>query len=180
MKINLGSHNKRIAGYTNIDAQQLPNVDIVHDLTIAPWPIDTESVEEILTHEFLEHIEFRKLPIILSECYRILKDGGKIRIQVPDIEAMCRMVDLRCTCVPRKAQSFDDYKADPNCFKCSGKALIHPERWHYAFTGAQKSEWDLHRNVFTFDYLAKELEKVGFAYIEQIPNIYKLVVEAEK
>ena len=90
------------------------------------------------------------------------------------------MVDLQCECVPRKTNDFTEYKADPNCFNCGGEALIHPERWHFAFVGAQKHEWDLHRNVFTFNYMETKLEKAGFMEITKTPNIYKLIVEAVK
>lgn len=179
-KLNIGSHNKKLEGYINLDIQDLENVDVVHDITVAPWPFDEESVDEIKTDECLEHISFRKIDTVLAEAYRVLKTYGKIKIQVPDIEAMCRMVDLQCECVPRKTNDFTEYKADPNCFSCGGKALIHPERWQFAFVGAQKHEWDLHRNVFTFHYLLLKLEKAGFMEITKIPNIYKLIVEAVK
>lgn len=180
MKLNLGSHNKRIDGYTNIDILDLPEVDIKHDLTKLPWPFEMSSVEEIFAEEFLEHISWRKCEAILNECYRILMPGGKLKIQVPDIDAMCRMIDERCHCVPKKTKSYDDFKADPNCPICEGKARINPERWHIAFVGAQKHEFDVHRNVFTPYGLREQLEKANFKNIIRKPNIYKLIVEAEK
>jgi len=180
MKLNLGSHNKKLEGFKNVDVQPLPNVDVVHDLTKFPYPFDYESVDEIIMQEFLEHVSFRHTIPILVECYRILKLGGKLTIQVPDIDAMCRMVDLQCPCVPRKAESYDGYKADPGCFQCGGKALIHPERWHVAFTGAQKHAWDAHLNHFTPTIMENCLERAGFIDFQRKPNIYKLIYEATK
>lgn len=180
MKLNLGSHNKRIEGYTNIDVLELPNVDIIHDLTVFPWPFEMSSVDEILMQEFLEHVGWRQTQAVVNECYRILRPGGKIKIQVPDIEAMCRMIDEQCFCVPKKAASYEDYKADPDCQICLGKAKINPERWHIAFVGAQKHPYDLHRNIFTWNGMLAILDKANFKNIKRSPNIYKLNVEAEK
>jgi predicted SAM-dependent methyltransferase len=91
MKINLGSHNKRIEGFVNVDGLDLPNVDVIHDLTLFPYPFEDNSAEEIYICEVLEHISFRKTAFVLRECKRILAHGGKLTIQVPDIGAMCEM-----------------------------------------------------------------------------------------
>lgn len=182
MKLNIGSGNKKINGFTNMDVQKLENVDIVHDLTTFPYPFETNSIEEIVSQETLEHLPFRKLHLILAEWHRILTIDGRITIQVPDIGAMCRYYaeNKICTCVPRKADKYSDYKADPNCFRCSGKAVIHPERWQYAFSGAQKHPWDAHLNHFTKEYMEFEMEKVGFNNISFEDNIYKIIVTATK
>lgn len=180
LKLNIGSHSKRIEGYTNVDVLPLENVDIRHDLTQLPWPFKMSTVDEILAMEFLEHIGWRQVLAVVNECYRILKPGGKIKIQVPDIEAMCRMIDEQCFCVPKKAGDPADFKADPRCFVCLGKAKINPERWHIAFVGAQKHPFDVHKNIFTWNSLFGYLEKANFKNIIRKPHIYKLIVEAEK
>lgn len=182
LKLNIGSHSKRIEGYTNVDALQLENVDVQHNLIQAPWPFDNNSVDEILAQEFVEHISFKYTHVVLGECWRILKPGGVLKIQVPDIGAMCNMFvqNQICNCVPRKAAKYEDYKADPNCFSCGGQGLIHPERWRVAFSGAQKHEYDAHLNHFTEDILRETLERSGFTELHWQPNIYKLIVEAVK
>lgn len=181
MKLNIGSHNKRVEGFVNVDALELENVDILADVTQTPWAFASDnSVDEILMQEFLEHVEVKYAIPILRECWRVLKPTGTLTVQVPDIEAMCRYIDLQCECVPRKAAKYEDYKADPNCFSCGGKAVIHPQRWHVAFTGAQKHPYDLHRNHFTEAYLNACLDNARFKEYVRIPNIYKLTIKATK
>jgi ubiquinone/menaquinone biosynthesis C-methylase UbiE len=182
MKINLGSHNKRIEGFVNVDGLDLPNVDVIHDLTLFPYPFEDNSAEEIYICEVLEHISFRKTAFVLRECKRILAHGGKLTVQVPDIGAMCEMYahDQICDCVPRKAKKYSDYTANARCCSCRGRALIHPERWRFAFSGAQKHEFDAHLNHFTKDILMNDLVSAGFTDIEFTDNIYKLVVIATK
>jgi predicted SAM-dependent methyltransferase len=48
MKINLGSGAKPIQGFANIDKnRKSPNVNLVCDLDLYPWPFKDESVDEI-------------------------------------------------------------------------------------------------------------------------------------
>ena len=89
-KLNLGSHNKRMKGYTNVDALPLENVDVVHNLTDYPYPFEDNSIDEILMTEVLEHISWRDTVNVLRECKRILK--GK---ETPTPHPMVRMANLK-------------------------------------------------------------------------------------
>jgi predicted SAM-dependent methyltransferase len=49
-----------------------------------------ETFEVVYTSHFVEHIPKEKLDFILSECYRVLKPRGILRIVVPDFENIVR------------------------------------------------------------------------------------------
>jgi SAM-dependent methyltransferase len=49
-----------------------------------------ETFEVVYTSHFVEHIPKEKLDFILSECYRVLKPNGILRIVVPDFEDIVR------------------------------------------------------------------------------------------
>jgi len=183
MKLNLGSGKKRIEGFTNVDI--LPwdgNTDILWDLTNVPYRFVTEPVEEIVAIEVLEHISFRDTMKVLKEWYRILKPGGRLVVQVPDCGKMMEYYTkgLICDCVPHKAERMEDFKPNPWCPKCEGKAKINPRRWLFAFTGAQKHEYDFHRNIFTEEILRENLQEAGFKKVEFHNNIYKLIAHCYK
>ena len=183
IKLNLGGGPKRIEGYKNVDALEWDGVtDIVQDFTKLPWKIEDNSVDEILMEECLEHISFKFTNSVLYECLRILKPGGKVHIQVPDCgKAMEYYVNKQiCECVPHKAKDWESYKSDPRCFVCGGKGMIHPNRWLYSFTGAQKHEFDTHKAIFSKDIMEAHLKSVGFREITFKDNIYKVVVKAIK
>lgn len=182
MKLNLGSHNKRKEGYVNVDVHQWGDVDILHDLVKYPYPFKDNSIEAILMEEVLEHFSFREIYNVLKECFRILQPNGIINIQVPDIGKMCQMYvnGEVCDCVPHKAVSFDDFKANPDCFVCQGKAKINTNRFWIAFSGAGKHPWDWHHAHFDENKLKELLTKVGFKRVEFKTNIYKLKVKAIK
>ena len=139
-KLNLGSNKKTMEGWINLDAQDLEGVDVIHDVTELPLPFDDESIDEIYSSEFLEHIDFKMTRAVLAECYRVMKKGATMTVSCPDIEKMCEYYVNKqiCECVPQKAARMEDFKADPNCEKCGGKAIINPTRWRLAFTGAGK------------------------------------------
>jgi ubiquinone/menaquinone biosynthesis C-methylase UbiE len=183
-KLNLGSHNKKIDGFLNVDALSLENVDIVHNLTEYPYPFDSNSVDEILLVEVLEHISFRETHNVLKEIYRILKVGGNLTIQVPDIREMmfCYWNEQICDCVERKPKTNEEGYAKLNCPKCKGYGRVHPERWLMAFCGAQKHEYDNHLNIFTPERLEKNIRKAGFekVYIGSDVRKWKIIATVIK
>jgi len=82
IKINLGSGGRPCSGYINVDKNpKAPDVDVVHDLDIYPWPFDTESIDEVLMSQCLEHLVDHNRA--MKEIHRVLKKGGISRISVP-------------------------------------------------------------------------------------------------
>ncbi len=53
-----------------------------------PLPVATSHIELIFSEHFLEHISRDEGRRLLSECYRVLKPGGVIRISTPNLEKL--------------------------------------------------------------------------------------------
>jgi len=90
----------RSEGYENVDIQQFPQVDHCIDIS-KRLPFKDETIDEIYAEHVLEHIG-HMLPTydydgivllntirVLTEWKRVLKVGGLLRINVPNIE--CQM-----------------------------------------------------------------------------------------
>lgn len=180
-KLNLGSHNKKVEGFINVDVLPLENVDVVWNLTEFPYPWEADSVDEILMMECLEHISFRKTDEVLRECHRILKDGGVINIQVPDIREMMFAYwnGQVCDCVAHKPQNREDGMAKLDCPKCNGYGRVHPNRWLYSFLGAQKHKYDAHLNVFTPETLRDAIIKAGFEKVDLGSDEFKWKIKCK-
>jgi predicted SAM-dependent methyltransferase len=168
MKLNLGSANQRIEGFLNVDALDWKgNTDIYQNLEKFPYPFADNSVEEVLMIESLEHISFKNTVNVLREIRRILVEGGKLHIQVPDCgrmaEAYC--YDLISDKIPHKG----DEKEILQIQKREGKS-VHSNRWLFAFCGAQKHEFDFHKAIFTDQLLDVSLRVAGFVHIERIED----------
>lgn len=97
MKINLGAGPTRVDGWINVDMdlRQLFGKNRSGSLRIAnlsrgKLPFKSESVDYIYTSHFLEHIKRENAEFLISECYRVLKQGGLIRVIVPDLDIFCK------------------------------------------------------------------------------------------
>jgi hypothetical protein len=56
ISLDIGCGGAKQQGFTGIDNRALPGVDIVHDLTIFPWPLPSESVSFAICSHLIEHI----------------------------------------------------------------------------------------------------------------------------
>lgn len=81
MKLNIGCGRFPKAGFTNLDREALPGVDVVHDLRCFPYPFADGSVDQIEADHVLEHLgdAFGAM----RELHRILAPGGRLTVRVP-------------------------------------------------------------------------------------------------
>lgn len=85
MKLNLGSGNKTIEGFINVDKFPTATTDVVFDLETTPWPWETDTVDEIRFIHSLEHIgrDTETYLNIFKEIYRVCRNNAEIVIHVP-------------------------------------------------------------------------------------------------
>ena len=84
-KLNLGSGDKKIDGFLNVDKFDTFKPDIVHDLETFPYPFNDNEIDEIRLIHVLEHIgQSPDIFIeIIKQLYRICCDQAIIHISVP-------------------------------------------------------------------------------------------------
>jgi len=85
MKFDLGCGYKKREGFVRVDQDSHVVPDILHDLDVLPWPIESDCAEELCMMHILEHLaplpnDYRRL---WQEIYRICKPEAKIVIEVP-------------------------------------------------------------------------------------------------
>lgn len=81
--MNLGAANDRLEGYVAVDFFSSSG-GYGADLRY-PLLIDCAVFDGIFTEHTLEHLSYAEVARVLSECQRILKPGGIIRVIVPDL-----------------------------------------------------------------------------------------------
>jgi GT2 family glycosyltransferase len=87
IKLNLGCGGVSIPGYIGVDKFD-SRAHIVMDVTNLELP--ENSVEEIQSLHMLEHISPYKVTDLLKSWLRILKPGGKLVLELPNIEELCK------------------------------------------------------------------------------------------
>jgi len=76
LKLNLGSGNKPLKGYENID--------IAKGVNAYPLPYELETVNEIRASHILEHFAMNEVPKVIKNWVDKLRPGGILKIAVPD------------------------------------------------------------------------------------------------
>lgn len=94
MKLHLGCGNYHLEGYTNIDIVAMKGVDVVCDATdiLSHWPAWEGTVEEILSFHTFEHFTQKQAIKALWQWYKLLIPGGRLVLELPDLQKLCLMV----------------------------------------------------------------------------------------
>lgn len=94
MKINFGAGKQTWEDFFCIDAVQHPKasrrLDLVHAVefsgeTIKPLPLVCGVADELHSYHFIEHVYAWQAPALVGEWHRLLKPGGKLVVECPDI-----------------------------------------------------------------------------------------------
>ena len=84
VKLNIGSGPQYLQGFINIEGMLPWKKDIWLDVRRG-LPFKNASVDVIYSCHVFEHFDLKTLRHIFSECYRVLKPGGRIRFVTPSL-----------------------------------------------------------------------------------------------
>jgi len=148
--MNLGSANDRLDGYVAVDFFSSGagyGADLRH-----PLLIDDDVFDGIFTEHTLEHLNYKEVAGILSECHRTLKPGGTIRIIVPDLSIFVENY------VSDNLSWFHDWERE--VLKPRGRSMI--SRMEALSFETQEHG---HRSAWDFETMKVFLTRAGFTKI---------------
>lgn len=83
-KLHIGCGPFVIEGWLNTDVQcNYPEVSYLNAGKLYPFP--DNSFEYIFSEHLFEHLSIVEQTVMLEECYRILKPGGRVRLAMPNL-----------------------------------------------------------------------------------------------
>jgi SAM-dependent methyltransferase len=133
-----------LEGFVNVDLLEAPGVDVVADVS-GRLPFDDGSVDLLYASHVLEHLPTARVSEVLREWRRVLRDGGRILIAVPDLERIAHLLVSR-----------SGWFTPPN------------QPWVGLVYGGQKDGLDFHKTGFSSPWLAALLHDAGFGSTERV------------
>lgn len=83
VRLDLACGNAKAEGWTGVDIVKTESVDVVHDLSQAPWPFVDDSIDEARCSHFFEHLEPKERIVFMNELHRVLKKGAGCTFTTP-------------------------------------------------------------------------------------------------
>tara|TARA_B100000886_G_scaffold287605_1_gene212343 strand:+ start:526 stop:1047 length:522 start_codon:yes stop_codon:yes gene_type:complete len=148
MKLHIGGMEKK-EGWKILNIQKNDDrekhVDLVGDISDLTQ-FDDESIEEVYASHTLEHVKQKNMFKTLKGIHRVLKDGGKFYVSVPDMDILCKLY------------------LDP---KINLKNKIEVMRMMY---GGQVDEFDFHYFGWNMPLLETFFKDAGFKKFERVKS----------
>jgi hypothetical protein len=147
LKLHLGCGKVFMKNYINIDSTSNSVADLVSDFRDIDKHFPPNSVSEIFMVHSISYLRFWEGLEFFKDCFLLLKEGGKLIIEFPDIEK----------CASSMIQNKNDYTN-----------YIEAVRAFYAFDLNQikkKEKFTTYAFGWSAWHMAEELTKLGFKNI---------------
>jgi len=102
-KLQLGTGANPYDGWLNTDVHDfLRRGDVVYMDAREPFPLPDEAFDLVFTEHMIEHLTYADGQQCLSECHRVLRPGGRIRVATPSLDRLIRLYDPELTDLQRR------------------------------------------------------------------------------
>ena len=158
IKLNLGCGDKILDGYINVDivearAGKMP--DIICELSNLNV-FENDYADEIMAIHVVEHVWRWEIENILKEWIRVLKPGGKMILECPNLISACQ-----------------EFLKDPDINSLGG-AEGQRSMWVFYGDPSWKDPFMMHRWGYTPNSLGTLMHNCGLTELKQEPAQYKL------
>ena len=79
--LNIGSGEKKLENYINLDICENTDPDVVHDLNVLPWPFEDNFFDRVVAFDVIEHVD--SIVHFMEEIYRVSKPGASVELTTP-------------------------------------------------------------------------------------------------
>jgi len=158
VRLNLGCGDKPLEGYINVDVAPSRGgkaPDVVADVRFLE-PFAPDHADEILAIHLIEHIDRWEVVDVLRRWFTLLKPGGRLVIETPNLVSACEAL-----------------LADPLKAARAGKTG-QMSMWPLYGDPSWKDPLMMHKWLYTPQSLAEVMHEAGFVKIKQTPAQFKL------
>lgn len=83
VKLDIGCGQNKKEGFIGWDISPNSDADLVIDVRNTPWPLEDQSIDEVHSSHFLEHLTGPERMVFMNELYRVMKEDAKATIITP-------------------------------------------------------------------------------------------------
>tara|TARA_R110001592_G_scaffold4546_1_gene25502 strand:+ start:632 stop:1351 length:720 start_codon:yes stop_codon:yes gene_type:complete len=141
--------------------------DVINHNVNLGLPFEDSSIEVIFSSHFIEHLTFEEGLNFLTECKRVLKPNGILRIVCPDI-----MIWIDKVYNAKDVEFFETYKnaIDIAHYENSVYNVKDKIKTNTQILNSMLFNWE-HKWMWDYDSLKMELELIGFCSIERMVHL---------
>lgn len=171
MKLNLGCGSHKLDGYVGCDIISHPEVDVV--CSVDALPFDDSSIEEVLCEHLIEHLTFEQFNRAVIEWRRVLKPGGVLVLECPDLLGLCKQFV--------ESNEFGRYQSYKGFWSIQNHIYGHQRGW-----SDEEKMSQVHKSGYTEEHLNVVLSGIGFVDIKSedpvkgVPGTCVLRISAKK
>ena len=174
-KLELGSGNRPRPGYEHLDIDPACP-DLQYCCSFDDIPVADNTFDELISIHSIEHISWRRTAATLKEWCRVLKPGGKLRIECPNLRWICQAY----------LDNGAELQRDMNNLHPEERAHLKVKNWHSHTLWANfkifssTANGDIHLAGLDAFTLKHQLEEAGFCHVDVVQDDSTLTLEAYK
>jgi len=149
-KLQIGCGSHILHGWLNSDISPRPHHVVRLDIT-KRFPFQNDTFDYIFSEHSIEHVSYAKGQVMLEECFRVLRDGGKIRLSTPDLSFLVSLYRSRKSDIQERYIRWSTERFIANAPYCGDTFVIN------MFV----RNWG-HRFIYDEKVLRDSLDRVGF------------------
>jgi predicted SAM-dependent methyltransferase len=187
-KLQLGTSNNVLDGWLNTDI--VPNHrSVVYLDATRRFPFDDNTFAYIAAEHMIEHVEYKAAQVMLRECFRVLKPGGRVRFATPDLrvllalhsrektDAQTKYIDWSTARFMPEVQECEDVFVINNFFRAWGHCFLYDaETLRHALSTSGFREIKFYKPGISEDPILKNLESHGRELESEDINQFETIV----
>ena len=146
--LNVGCGMSLLVGWTNVDLHP-QHPDVLRMDATQTFPFSAGEFDRVFSEHMIEHVSYEGGRVMLAECFRVLKPGGRLRVSTPKLEFLFGLL--------YHSNDLTERYVEWACRAFSPEQPIRPETVINNFVRA----WG-HSYIYSRDSLLQSLYKAGF------------------
>jgi predicted SAM-dependent methyltransferase len=166
--LNIGCGYRFHLDWINLDFVKTGEAVIQHNI-LDGIPFGANSIDVIYNSHVLEHFQVNEAEFFLSECYRVLKHGGVLRVVVPDLEQIVRLY----------LQHLREVQADDNAYNKANYEWSMIELYDQSvrtFSGGKMAKYWSKADLLNFNLVLERMGSEFISYRNNFPTDQKNII----